>query len=419
MIDPHEAGAPPRCTGLRRITDLGPQEFATAWGREPRHVPAQALGPQATSSRGAGFADLLDTAAVDELLSLHGLRAPFLRVARDGQTLADGEFTRGGGVGAGVGDQLDDTALLRLFADGHTLVLQGLHRTHPPVLRFAQDLAADLGHPVQVNAYVTPPQSRGFAAHYDVHDVFVLQTGGDKHWHLHRPVHVDPLRDQPWQDRRAAVAEAAEGEAHLEVTLRPGDALYIPRGWLHSATALGGVSTHLTVGVHVWHRGHLAEAVLDEARRAVAARPDQRTSLRPGVDVADPTDLADDLAAVRAALLEAVAAVDEAAVADRLAARARAAQRPAPISLVATVESLADGPEGLAVAPRAHLRARVDPSPQGSLLVSRAGRLALDPSEAEVVTDWLTADEPAVLDPQLTRRLVVAGVAVPAPRPPA
>ena len=406
MSDAHEAGAPARCTGLARVTDLGPEELERSWGREPRHVPAAALPTP--------FDDLLTTRDVDDLLSRRGLRTPFLRVARDGHTLADADFTRGGGVGAGVTDQLDDTALLRLFAEGHTLVLQGLHRTHPPVLELAQDLAADLGHPVQVNAYVTPPSSRGFAAHYDVHDVFVLQTAGEKRWRLHAPVQPHPLRDQPWQDRRPAVEQAAAGEPRLEVTLRPGDVLYVPRGWLHSATALGGVSMHLTVGIHVWHRGHVAEAVLEAARRGLAAQESQRTSLRPGVDVADPEAIADDLAAVREALLQAVADVDASAVAARLAARQRAAQRPAPVSPVGTVEALADGLDDLAVAPRAHLQASLETGTEGAVLVSRAGRLHLTDDDAAAVTAWLADEAPAVLDPDLARRLVVAGVAVPA-----
>ena len=411
MSDAHEAGAPARCTGLARVTDLGPEELERSWGREPRHVPAAALPTP--------FDDLLTTRDVDDLLSRRGLRTPFLRVARGGHTLADADFTRGGGVGAGVTDQLDDTALLRLFAEGHTLVLQGLHRTHPPVLELAQDLAADLGHPVQVNAYVTPPSSRGFAAHYDVHDVFVLQTAGEKRWSLHAPVQPHPLRDQPWQDRRPAVERAAAGEPHLEVTLRPGDVLYVPRGWLHSATALGGVSTHLTVGIHVWHRGHIAEAVLDAARRGLAAQESQRTSLRPGVDVADPEAIAGDLAAVREALLRAVADVDASAVAARLAARQRAAQRPTPVDPVGTVEALADGFDDLAVAPRAHLQASLETGTEGAVLVSRAGRLPLTDDDAAAVTAWLADEAPAVLDPDLARRLVVAGVAVPAAERPA
>ncbi|WP_338748943.1 cupin domain-containing protein [Janibacter alittae] len=400
MNDTPGAGASTRCTGLRRITGLDPDRLAQIWGREPRHVPAAALPTP--------FADLLGPGDVDDLLSRRGLRAPFLRVARDGRTLPDAEFTRGGGVGAAITDQLDDTALLRLFAEGHSLVLQGLHRTHPPLLDFSQQLAADLGHPVQVNAYITPAQSTGFSAHYDVHDVFVLQVAGEKRWRLYPPVVTHPLRDQPWQEHAEAVEQAASAPPRLEVTLRPGDTLYVPRGWLHAATALGGVSTHVTVGVHVWHRGHLAETLLDRARREVLGRADQRTPLRPGVDVGDADAIGDEVEQVRAALLDALADVDAQQVAHGLAARHRAGQRPAPVPPVATVAA-ADGVVGPRLRPRLHLAARIERGDDGYLLVSRTGRLPLREGEAVTVGRWLDG-EPVDLDDGLARRLLLAGV---------
>ncbi len=78
--------------------------------------------------------------------------------------------------------------MLAQLAGGATLVLQALHRTWPPLIRFGSDLAAELGHPVQINAYITPPENQGFAAHYDTHDVFVLQVAGSKRWTIHSPV---------------------------------------------------------------------------------------------------------------------------------------------------------------------------------------------------------------------------------------
>jgi hypothetical protein len=235
-------GSPGR-PALARCINVPVDDFAVGyWGRAALLSPVETLP--------GDFSDLLDLPAVDELLSRRGLRTPFLRLAKDGQVVPTGRFTRGGGAGAAIGDQVADDRVLDLVVDGSTVVLQGLHRTWPPLVDFATQLAVDLGHPVQVNAYVTPPQSQGFSPHYDVHDVFVLQVAGEKHWTIHEPVLEAPLRDQPWTDRRDAVRERAAEPPVIDAVLRPGDALYLPRGYLHSARALGGVSAHLTVGVH-------------------------------------------------------------------------------------------------------------------------------------------------------------------------
>ncbi len=121
-------------------------------------------------------------------MSRRGLRTPFLRMAKDGTVLATKTFTRGGGAGATINDQVADDRVLRQIDDGATLVLQALHRTWPPLVEFASQLSAELGHPVQINSYITPAQNRGFAPHYDVHDVFVLQVEGRKRWRIHAPV---------------------------------------------------------------------------------------------------------------------------------------------------------------------------------------------------------------------------------------
>ena len=122
-------------------------------------------------------------------------------MAKDGTVLPPSTLTRGGGAGAAIADQVADDKVLTQLAGGATLVLQALHRTWPPLVDFGSELAAELGHPVQVNAYITPPENRGFAAHYDTHDVFVLQIAGDKHWQIHEPVLPDPL---PRPDRGTA-----------------------------------------------------------------------------------------------------------------------------------------------------------------------------------------------------------------------
>ena len=400
-------GHPPGAAALRRLVGDRAATFGSdVWDRTLLLTRAERL-PRS-------FSDLLDAAAVDELVSRRGLRTPFLRVARDGATLADRAFTAGGGVGAGVTDQVSDDALVRLFADGATLVLQGLHRLWPPIIDFSQELAGDLGHPVQVNAYVTPPQSRGFSDHYDVHDVFVLQIEGEKRWTIHAPVHPAPLRSQPWTDRRADVEAAARAEPVLDEVLRPGDCLYLPRGYLHAATALGGVSTHVTIGVHSWTRHALAEQLLAVALDHLGEDEEVRAALPLGVDVADAAGVAVDLEVVRSRLLRAVQEAPVSEVAGRMETRNRTSQRAAPVGPLAQLRATTD-PGGAVLTLRRHLAARLETQADGSgALRSRAGDLRLRAEEVAAVQGLLEGHPTTTgdLGGDLARRLLLAGVVV-------
>lgn len=330
QIDPSGVTASSRHpdSALRRATGLPVEEFAQDyWSRRPLLRTAAELGA-------AGFADLLDEAAVDELVSRRGLRTPFLRMAKDGTVIPAARFTRSGGAGASITDQAADDKILELLGDGATLVLQALHRTWPPLVVFASRLAAELGHPVQINAYVTPPQNQGFAAHYDTHDVFVLQAAGRKRWRIHEPVLSDPLAEQPWESLRAEVAVRAAEPALLDTELAPGDALYLPRGYLHSAVAQGELSIHLTVGIHPITRATLVTEVL----RAAKAQPRLRASLPAGVDLGDPAVLAPQLQDSIDALIEMLRDGGDdltAAVAARIGATLSAETRPEPIAPLA------------------------------------------------------------------------------------
>jgi lysine-specific demethylase/histidyl-hydroxylase NO66 len=392
---------------LARLIAVDRDEFASQhWGQQPLLSPAANLQ--------GGFAELLDANAIDELVSQRGLRTPFLRVAKNGATLADKAFTAPGGVGARIADQVSEDKLVRLFADGSTLVLQGLHRTWPPVLEFCQRLAAELGHPVQANAYVTPPQNQGFSAHYDVHDVFVLQIDGEKRWRIHSPVLVSPLRDQAWNDRKADVENRAEEPPLMEAVLKPGDCLYLPRGYLHAATALGGVSTHLTLGIHVWTRFALAQQLVEQALRTVADDPVIRTSLPLGVDVSDPREMRPDFDVVTAILADAVKQSNIDQMAESLLQHARLNQRAAPVGPLKQLRDADAISVDTHILLRRHLAATVDHSGSRILVRTRAGELLVaeddvGPLKALLANGLATAGD---LGLDLARRLLLAGLAI-------
>jgi bifunctional lysine-specific demethylase and histidyl-hydroxylase NO66 len=312
-------------------------------------------------------------------------------------------------------------AVLRLFTDGSTVVLQGLHRLWPPLIEFADQLAADLGHPTQVNAYITPPSSRGFSAHYDVHDVFVLQVAGEKHWRIHEPVLADPLRTQPWTDRATEVAAAAEAEPVIDAVLRPGDVLYLPRGFLHSATALGEISAHLTIGIHPVTRWAAAESALDLVRSMAAEDPELRRSLPLGLDLADPGAIRDDVAAVVAGLRDWLDRVDPAEVADRLRARTWAQVRPEPVPPLASSAAATALTAESVLRLRRRLRCALRDGDDGRVTLLAGRRSHSFPGEVrEALTALLAAGELKAgdlpdLDPDdrltLARRLVTDAIA--------
>jgi hypothetical protein len=220
---------------------------------------------------------------VDELIAERGVRAPFIRMASEGDLLARDCYLGPAGFGAEMPDQVDSAKVLAQFAAGATIVLQGLHRLWPPLVDFVGQMVEDLGHPTQANAYITPPTSRGFDPHYDVHDVFVLQVQGEKRWIVHEPVHEDPLPSQPWTDRRAAITERVADDPVLDCVLAAGDAMYLPRGWIHSAAALETTSIHLTIGVAALTVLDVLQSVVD----SLANVGEFRKSLPTGIDPAD------------------------------------------------------------------------------------------------------------------------------------
>ncbi|WP_285116276.1 cupin domain-containing protein [Leifsonia sp. fls2-241-R2A-40a] len=389
---------------LSRCVPIGRAEFASGfWGKRPLFTRASGLRED--------FSDLFSVEAVDELVASRALRTPFVRMAKEGSVLPASRFTGPGGFGAEVGDQVDSAKVLAEFAAGATLVLQGLHKTWPPIAEFTRRLTAELGHPAQVNAYVTPASSRGFDPHYDVHDVFVLQIAGEKHWRIHEPVHVDPLRDQPWSDHREAVAARARETPAIDETFRPGDALYLPRGWIHSAEALGGVSVHLTIGVAAYTR----DDVVREAIARAADSADLRASLPLGFDASDPDAVAPVVTQTVEALIAALSdpsgrsAVAE-AVAASLLRRQRSDSPPAPVRPLATIAVADELVPSTRVQARAGIRANVTVEVETVTVRLPAKTIALPIAARDAVERLLDGRHVAVGELPLDERSAVVVV---------
>lgn len=166
---------------------------------------------------------------------------------------------------------LDD--LRRVYAQGKTVVIMTMQQRCMAVAALCRGLEDVFHCPVHANLYMTPPGAQGFAAHFDPHEVFVLQLEGTKHWRLHGCARTLPLDDERFDVARDRLGSPTE--VHLE----PGDLLYLPRGFVHEAFTSESASMHLTIGVNVFRWADLLHEAVD-----VLARRDERlrAALPPG-----------------------------------------------------------------------------------------------------------------------------------------
>jgi bifunctional lysine-specific demethylase and histidyl-hydroxylase NO66 len=357
------------------------------------------------------FDDVLSLTDVDRALTGSGLRRPAVRLVRDGEVLPPGDYTKAARTGASrIDDLIDPGRALDLFGAGATIVLQGLQRWWPPAARFCRQLELGLGHPIQANAYLTPAGAAGLAPHHDTHDVFVLQVAGAKHWTVREPVVDTPL------PRHVSDHDAAAGQPVLfEADMHPGDVLYLPRGFVHSAAAQQGVSLHLTIGV-------LATTVHDVVRLMVDRAGDEvafRRSLPPGWP--DDPDAA--TAAVKAAvadLVEWLGTVDTGEVADVLADRFVSNRTPLLDGQLLEVAALDAIGDATLVKRRAGTVAALRPADHDRLRLVLGDRVVVVPAAVEPAVRRLldgaahrVGDLSDMLDPPsrivLVRRLVREG----------
>lgn len=141
------------------------------------------------------------------------------------------------------------------------------------LLEFVNCLSRVSGVRAQVNTYVSEREAPGFGLHWDDHDVLIIQLIGAKHWEILQPVALSPL--VPW------VSKEAFGESVFSTVLRPGEGLFIPRGWGHRVHGFeGSTSAHYTVGLR---RPTLID-LLPRLCESVEVSPAEMDQLGPSVD---------------------------------------------------------------------------------------------------------------------------------------
>jgi hypothetical protein len=145
--------------------------------------------------------------------------------------------------------QPDAARITALLRQGATLVANDVDALSPGLRSLAQTLEIALGAKAQANAYCSWRQRQAFDSHFDTHDVYAIHVEGEKIWQIYRTRADRPIAHPRFKQFGQAHHDRAKGKVLMEVTMRPGDLLYLPRGQYHDALASDSSALHVTLGL--------------------------------------------------------------------------------------------------------------------------------------------------------------------------
>lgn len=177
----------------------------------------------------------------------------------------DGHLLKEGDAGALLfknqeGLSPDDAALYAnsLFAaylDGCSVIVNHADFFSPWIASLCEDIQLSFPH-AYANTYLTPAGCQAVSAHADDRDVLVFQIAGSKEWKVYEkvPIPYPYPNEQVGKNELEVPNEVLQGPVMMERTMRPGDVLYMPRGYVHQARATSEPSFHVTVALatHDW-----------------------------------------------------------------------------------------------------------------------------------------------------------------------
>ncbi len=242
------------------------------YGRHPLHIPA--VDPHR-------FDSLMSWDELERVLNMTGYWDDSrLRLVADGRRLAPEQycFPRSGADSEPRTWRPQPERVMHAIRHGAALVLNAIDGLVPAISEVAQALEAQLAVRIQSNLYLSQRGHRGLPLHYDIHDVLALQVSGRKQWRLYANRAHPAVKPAPERELRTLAGQVAQ-----QITLGPGDSLYLPAGVIHEAFAETDHSMHLTFALKQVTPVDLASLIM----KRLAARDDLA---RPSYDLHEGTD---------------------------------------------------------------------------------------------------------------------------------
>lgn len=249
----------------RLLAPITPDQFLSeAYGKAPLHIPA---------AEGARR-DILTWARWNEILSVSSSwTEPRLKLYIEGRRIAAEHYCDS--INTLDGQQLRvNPRKVRVFLSmGASLVANAVETMTPELRAVSRTLETALLGLTSANVYSSFGGKRAFNSHYDSHEVFAFHTEGEKVWRIYEGRADNPVVGPPDHPDVQAQMDRQKGRLLREVTMRPGDLLYIPRGQFHDALASSEASLHVTFSVEprtarILFRVLEQEAMKDSAFRA-------------------------------------------------------------------------------------------------------------------------------------------------------
>ena len=242
-------------------------------GKKPLHI-------QGTPER---VADVMSVTMLDGLINTASIWTPSsLRMVLDRGPIAEADY---------CSPALNQTGSTVLRPDpekvgswigrGASLVLNDVDDLTPGMKAVSTALQARTGGKAQGNLYFSRRERQAFSPHFDTHDVFALHCAGEKVWRIYRTKEPWPIAHPACQKTNEAM-DRDKGELLMEVTLKPGDLLYLPRGQYHDALAVTDGVIHIAFGLTMPIGMDLWPLLIDAAVREEAFRlplPSERGAL--------------------------------------------------------------------------------------------------------------------------------------------
>ena len=149
------------------------------------------------------------------------------------------------------------------ISKGSSLVLTEIDKLTNRLNNIVRELQDLTNGKCQGNLYFSMQSRQAFGPHCDDHDVFAIHFEGEKVWNIYETVEKDPI-NHPMFKYSAEEREKKAGKIIDQVTLKPGDLLYLPRGQYHDALASQNGAIHIAFGLtyfkpidllsHLWEK---------------------------------------------------------------------------------------------------------------------------------------------------------------------